>query len=102
MLMNPGKKYTRDGAVHTYPDARLIYNAGNNFMSHQQNTNELIRAMNKQVHTVINQDPWWCASSRFADIVLPATSALERPTTRASTSKPSRPTRTRCSTITAA
>ncbi len=79
MLMNPGKKYTRDGAVHTYPDARLIYNAGNNFMSHQQNTNELIRAMNKQVHTVINQDPWWCASSRFADIVLPATSALERP-----------------------
>ena len=34
--------------------------------------------MAKQVDTVICQDPWWCASSRFADIVLPATSALER------------------------
>ena len=78
MLMNPGKEYTRDGATHKYPKVKLIYNAGNNFMSHQQDTNELIRAMNRQVETVICQDPWWCASSRFADIVLPATSALER------------------------
>lgn len=78
MLLNPGKKYTRDGATHTYPNVKLIYNAGNNFMSHQQNTNELLRAMNQQVDTVVCQDPWWCASSRFADIVLPATSALER------------------------
>lgn len=78
MLMNPGKEYTRDGAVHKYPAVKLIYNAGNNFMSHQQNTNELLRAMNQHVDTVICQDPWWCASSRFADIVLPATSALER------------------------
>ncbi len=78
MLMNPGKKYTRDGATHVYPNVKLIYNAGNNFMSHQQNTNELLRAMNQQVDTVICQDPWWCASARFADIVLPATSALER------------------------
>lgn len=78
MLLNPGKQYTRDGTVYTYPRAKLIYNSGNNFMSHQQNTNELIRAMNKQVDTVICQDPWWCASARFADIVLPATTALER------------------------
>lgn len=78
MLLNPGKTYVRDGATHTYPKVKLIYNAGNNFMSHQQDTNELLRAMAKQVDTVICQDPWWCASSRFADIVLPATSALER------------------------
>ena len=78
MLMNPGKEYTRDGSTHKYPLVKLIYTAGNNFMSHQQNTNELLRAMNQQVDTVICQDPWWCASSRFADIVLPATSALER------------------------
>lgn len=56
----------------------MIYNAGNNFVHHQQNTNELIEAMAKKVHTVVNQDPWWCASSRYADIVLPATSHLER------------------------
>lgn len=78
MLLNPGKKYTRDGVEETYPDVKLVYTAGNNVMSHQQDTNELIRALNQQVETYICQDPWWCASSRFADIVLPATSALER------------------------
>ncbi len=78
MILNPGKKYTRDGTEYTFPKVKLIYNAGNNFMSHQQNTNELLGAMAKNIDTVICQDPWWCASSRFADIVLPATSSLER------------------------
>lgn len=78
MLLNPGKTYTRDGTEDVYPDVKLVYAAGNNLFSHQQDTNELIRAMNKQVETYICQDPWWCASARFADIVLPATTALER------------------------
>ncbi|PLC53012.1 trimethylamine-N-oxide reductase [Pollutimonas nitritireducens] len=78
MLLNPGKKYTRDGTEDTFPDVKLVYTSGNNVMSHQQDTNELLRALNQQVQTFICQDPWWCASSRFADIVLPATSALER------------------------
>src|SRR5690625_6632614 len=55
----------------------MIYAAGNNFVHHQQNTNELLKAMEK-VHTVVVQDPWWCASARYADIVLPASSPLER------------------------
>lgn len=78
MLLNPGKTYTRDGTEDVYPDVKLVYAAGNNLFSHQQDTNELIRAMNQQVETYICQDPWWCASARFADIVLPATTALER------------------------
>lgn len=78
MLLNPGKKYTRDGTEDAFPDVKLVYTSGNNVFSHQQDTNELLRAMNQQVDTFICQDPWWCASSRFADIVLPATSALER------------------------
>lgn len=78
MLLNPGKTYTRDGTEDVYPDVKLVYAAGNNLFSHQQDTNELIRAMNQQVETYICQDPWWCASARFADIVLPASSALER------------------------
>lgn len=78
MLLNPGKSYTRDGSEASYPDVKLVYTSGNNVLSHQQDTNELLRALNQQVHTYICQDPWWCASSRFADIVLPATSALER------------------------
>ncbi|WP_281222501.1 molybdopterin-dependent oxidoreductase [Photobacterium sanguinicancri] len=78
MLMNPGKKFTRDGIEYTYPDIKMVYNAGNNLLSHQQDTNELIAALNKKVETFVCQDPWWCASSRYADIVLPATSTLER------------------------
>ncbi|MDO5057649.1 MAG: molybdopterin-dependent oxidoreductase [Lautropia sp.] len=77
MLNNPGKSFTYNGTTHTYPLAKLIYNAGNNFMSHQQNLNELIRALQK-VDTVIVQDCWWTASTRWADIVLPATTTLER------------------------
>ena len=78
MLLNPGEKYKRDGIEYIYADVKLLYTAGNNFMSHQQNTNELISALNKKIETIICQDPWWCASSRFADIVLPATTTLER------------------------
>lgn len=78
MMLNPGSTYTRDGAEYKYPKVKLIYNAGNNFMSHHQNTNELIGAMEKNIDTVIVQDPWWTASARFADIVFPATTTLER------------------------
>ena len=78
MLMNPGKRFTRDGIEYTYPDVKMVYNAGNNLLSHQQDTNELIEALNQKVETFVCQDPWWCASSRYADIVLPATSTLER------------------------
>ncbi|MGF1692406.1 molybdopterin-dependent oxidoreductase [Photobacterium kagoshimensis] len=78
MLMNPGKKFTRDGIEYSYPDIKMVYNAGNNLLSHQQDTNELIAALNHKVEIFVCQDPWWCASSRYADIVLPATSTLER------------------------
>ncbi|WP_063655180.1 molybdopterin-dependent oxidoreductase [Aliivibrio fischeri] len=78
MLMNPGKSFTRDGIEYTYPDIKMVYNAGNNLLSHQQDTNELINALNEKVEMFVCQDPWWCASSRYADIVLPATSTLER------------------------
>ena len=78
MLLSPGKEFTYNGSQYTYPKKiNLIYNAGNNFMSHQQNLNELLRAM-ESVETVICQDPWWCASARFADIVLPSTTTVER------------------------
>ncbi|MGS0729779.1 molybdopterin-dependent oxidoreductase, partial [Shewanella sp. 0m-11] len=78
MLNNPGSNYTRNGQTLKFPNAKLIYNAGNNLLSHQQNTNELIQALNNNVETIINQDPWWCASSLYADIVLPSTTTLER------------------------
>lgn len=77
MLENPGKSFHYNGSNFTYPDIRMIYNAGNNFISHQQDTNRLIKAMQK-VDTIVSQDVWWTAATRWADIVLPASSTLER------------------------
>ncbi len=78
MLMNPGAPFKRDGQLHHYPRVRMIYNAGVNYLSHQQDTNELIWALRKKVDTIVCQDPWWTASMQYADIVLPASSTLER------------------------
>ena len=78
MLMNPGAPFQRDGSWYNYPRVRMIYNAGVNYLSHQQDTNELIWALRKKVDTIICQDPWWTASAQYADIVLPATTTLER------------------------
>lgn len=77
MLQNPGKKFTRNGGTFGFPDVHMIYNSGNNFASHQQDTNELLSALTK-VRTIVCQDPWWTASAQFADIILPATSTVER------------------------
>ncbi len=77
MLENPGKTITYNGHETTYPDVKMIFNAGNNFMSHQQDTNRLIRALEK-VETIVSVDVWWTAAVRWADIVLPAASTLEQ------------------------
>jgi trimethylamine-N-oxide reductase (cytochrome c) len=77
MLQNPGKVFVHNGEARVFPKAKLIYNAGNNFMSHQQDTNEPIQSL-QVVDTVIVQDAWWCASTRWADIVLASTTTVER------------------------
>jgi len=77
MLLNPGKSFTYNGSTYTYPKVKLIYNAGNNLFSHQQDLNELARAM-ATVDTVICHEPWWNGSARWADIVLAATTTVER------------------------
>ncbi|WP_050523189.1 molybdopterin-dependent oxidoreductase [Pseudorhodobacter wandonensis] len=77
MLENPGKEIVYNGNKQTYPDVKVIFNAGNNFMSHQQDTNRLIRALEK-VETIVSVDVWWTAATRWVDIVMPASSTLER------------------------
>ncbi len=76
-LENPGAEIRYNGNLRKYPDVKMIYNAGNNFMSHQQDTNRLIKALQK-VETIVSQDVWWTAATRWADIVFPAASPLER------------------------
>ena len=61
----------------TYPDIRLVYWAGGNPFHHHQDTNRL-RGAWRRPETIIVHEPWWTATARHADIVLPATTSLER------------------------
>jgi len=76
-LLNGGGGYDFNGKRSVYPDIRLVYWAGGNPFHHHQDINKLRRAW-RRPETVIVQDPWWTATARHADIVLPATTTLER------------------------
>jgi len=76
-LLNPGARYDYDGKSATYPDIRLVYWAGGNPFHHHQDLNRLRRAWQRP-ETIIVHEPWWTATARHADIVLPATTSLER------------------------
>ncbi len=77
MLLNPGGAYDFDGERRRYPDTRLVYWAGGNPFHHHQDINRLVRAF-RRPETVVVHDPWWTATARHADIVLPVTTTLER------------------------
>lgn len=77
MLLDPGASYEFNGRRYTYPDIRLIYWAGGNPFHHHQDLNRLQRAWQKP-ETVIVNESWWTPTARHADIVLPATTTLER------------------------
>ncbi|WP_419777121.1 molybdopterin-dependent oxidoreductase [Malaciobacter marinus] len=77
MLLNPGKKIEFNGEEVEFADIKLVYWAGGNPMHHQQDRNKMVKAWQKP-EVIINQDPYWTASSRMADIILPATTEIER------------------------
>ena len=77
MLLAPGTEYEFNGHRAVYPDIRLIYWAGGNPFHHHQDLNRLQRAWQKP-ETVIVHESWWTPTARRADIVLPATTSLER------------------------
>jgi biotin/methionine sulfoxide reductase len=77
MLEHPGDSYHYNLTKRTYPDIRLIWWAGGNPFHHHQDLLRLDRAW-KRPETVIVQDHSWTATARRADIVLPATTPLER------------------------
>jgi biotin/methionine sulfoxide reductase len=76
-LLHPGERYDYNGKTGTYPDIRLVYWAGGNPFHHHQDLNKLRRAWQKP-ETIVVHEPWWTATARHADIVLPATTTLER------------------------
>ena len=77
MLLDPGGTYEFNGRRETYPDVRLVYWAGGNPFHHHQDLNRLQRAWQKP-ETVVVHESWWNPTARHADIVLPATTPLER------------------------
>ncbi len=77
MLLSPGGAYDYRGQRRIYPDIRLVYWAGGNPFHHQQDLNKLVAAW-RRPETIIVHEPWWTATARHADIVLPATLPSER------------------------
>jgi len=76
-LLHPGEPYDFNGKKSNYPDIKLVYWAGGNPFHHHQDTNQL-RAAFRRPQTIVVHEPWWTATARHADIVLPATTTLER------------------------
>lgn len=76
-ILNPGKKSSYKGEEIIFPKVSLLYVAGSNIIGHHPNTNEIIKAF-KTLDTIIVQEPWWTPTAKYADIVLPASTTLER------------------------
>jgi biotin/methionine sulfoxide reductase len=77
LLLMPGEPCEFDGRTFPYPDIKLVYWAGGNPFHHHQDLFRLREAFQRP-ETIIVHEPWWTATARHADIVLPATTPLER------------------------
>lgn len=77
LLLNPGSSVEFNGNRLVYPDIRLVYWAGGNPFHHHQDINRLVTAWQRP-ETVIAHEQFWNPLARHADIVLPATTSLER------------------------
>jgi biotin/methionine sulfoxide reductase len=77
MLLQPGEPFNFNGQALTYPDIKLVYWCGGNPFHHHQDLHRLNKAW-QQPETIIVHEPWWTATAKRADIVLPATTTYER------------------------
>ena len=77
LLLNPGTTIDYNGQRITFPDIKLVYWCGGNPFHHHQDINRLVRAWQRP-ETIIMNEIWWTPAARYADIVLPATTTLER------------------------
>ena len=77
LLENPGREFHFDGVTDTFPDIKLVYWVGGNVFHHHQDLNRLVRAWQRP-ETIVVHEPFWTPMARFADVVLPATTPLER------------------------
>ncbi|PNK60167.1 trimethylamine-N-oxide reductase TorA [Psychrobacter sp. FDAARGOS_221] len=76
-LHNPGTQYPYNGEVRTFPHIKFIWWCGGNPFHHHQDLNRLRKGWQKP-EVIIVSDPYWTATAKHADIVLPATTSYER------------------------
>jgi biotin/methionine sulfoxide reductase len=77
MLLHPGETFDYNGGRHIYADIKLVYWAGGNPFHHHQDLNRLRQAWRKP-DTIVFNEQFWTPAAKMADIVLPATTTLER------------------------
>lgn len=77
MLLNPGKTIQFNGRELAYPDIKLVYCCGGNPFHHNTNTQRVVQSWHRP-QTIIVHEPWWTPAARHADVVLPATTTMER------------------------
>ena len=77
LLSSPGKEYDYNGLRLTYPEIRMVYWAGGNPFHHHQDLNRFAAAWQRP-ETIVCHEPFWNALARYSDVVLPATTTLER------------------------
>jgi len=77
LLLHPGMTIDYNGRKITFPEIKLIYWCGGNPFHHHQDINRLVQAWQRP-ETVIVHEIFWTPTARYADIVLPATTTLER------------------------
>ena len=77
LLNTPGGAYHYNLQERTYPDTRLVWWCGGNPFHHHQDLRKLEAAWCKPETVIVNEHSW-TATARRADIVLPATTPLER------------------------
>ena len=76
-LLEGGETFDFNGDTDTYPDVRLVYWCGGNVFHHHQDLNRLLAAWQRP-ETIVVHEPFWTPAAKRADIVLPATTPLER------------------------
>lgn len=77
LLLHPGKPYTYKGDTRHYADIQLVYWAGGNPFHHHQDLENLREAFSRPDTVIINESVS-TASTRYADIIFPATITAER------------------------
>ncbi|GAA1690153.1 molybdopterin-dependent oxidoreductase [Streptomyces yatensis] len=76
-LLDPGGRLEYNGKVIDLPHTEVIYSAGGNPFHHNLHLNRFLEGWQRP-GTVIVHEQWWNPPARFADIVLPSTTTMER------------------------